>query len=254
MEYEELEFRIPQELEDYEKCSDFATNHMGKIINEAIENKHNKIIINTNLKFGLPVENINKVASPFVKAWASDKFNSVIEDDKNRYDLENVEACGLLNMADIILQFKIDRNTQSAVTAHVDIKSSAADIKTSGKSPNITSFAKIRGAYVDDSDYMFIILSLEHKVYITKDADMKTIIGVIEVVDYNAYDFKYISSKDLRHNIALGTGQIQIKYIHNVSLTKRTTWEFCRLLDQKFIDRKGYQNWLKLAQKHEWIK
>ncbi len=57
------------------------------------------------------------------------------------------------------------------------------------------------------------------------------------------------------YNPALGSGQLQVRDIHYVKLEKRTTWEFCQLLDRKFINsRKGFAEWLTLAKKNEWIK
>ena len=78
----------------------------------------------------------------------------------------------------------------------------------------------------------------------------------MEVVKYNAYDLKYLSSRDLNYNPALGTGQIQIRDIHYVEIEKRTTWEFCQLLDRKYLQssKRSYEQWLDLAQKKEWIK
>ena len=35
----------------------------------------------------------------------------------------------------------------------------------------------------------------------------------MEIIDYNAYDLKYIGDSDINYNPALGTGQIQIKDI-----------------------------------------
>jgi hypothetical protein len=52
------------------------------------------------------MENINKIAGPFVEAWAFEIFNDVLEDANNKYQLINVETGERLNMADIILQFK----------------------------------------------------------------------------------------------------------------------------------------------------
>ena len=79
--------------------------------------------------------------------------------------------------------------------------------------------------------------------------------GVMEVVDFNAYDLKYLSDTDLSYNPALGTGQIQVRDIHYVTIFKRTTWEFCQLLDKKFrASKKGYGQWLEYAQKNGWIK
>jgi hypothetical protein len=79
--------------------------------------------------------------------------------------------------------------------------------------------------------------------------------GVMEVVDFNAYDLKYLSDSDISYNPALGTGQIQVRDIHYVTIVKRTTWEFCQLLDKKFIaSKKGYGQWLEYAQQNNWIK
>ena len=78
----------------------------------------------------------------------------------------------------------------------------------------------------------------------------------MEVVNYNAYDIKYLSDSDISYNPALGTGQIQIKDIHYVTISKRTAWEFCQLLDKKYLSssKRTFENWLELATKFEWIK
>ena len=255
MKYDDLEFKIPEQCEDYDECSVFVTTSIESIMKEAIDTGRNKIIINTNLKLGLPMENINKIAGPFVEAWAVEVFQDVLEDANNRYSLINVEAKERLYMADIILQFKKKRKQESGVTAEVDVKATAEDIESSGKSPNITSFKRIRTAYIEDPDYVFIILSLKHRVYSTKNPATSLMDGIMEVVAYNAYDLKYLSSSDISYNPALGSGQLQVRDIHYVTLAKKTTWEFCRLLDKKFIgSKKGFAGWLELARANEWIK
>ncbi|MBI4739080.1 restriction endonuclease [Candidatus Woesearchaeota archaeon] len=255
MDYSKCNFKIPKEEDDYQQCSEFVIKAISKIIKEAIDNKKNKIVINTNLKLGLPMENVNKVAGPFVEAWAHETFCEIVEDTKNEYHLVNVEAGERLNMADIILQFQKKRKNQSSITSNVDVKATAEDIESSGKSPNITSYARIRCAYLEDPDYMFIILSLKHKVYSKRDEQTKLMNGIMEVFSYNAYDLKNISSADISYNPALGTGQLQIRDIHYVKETKRTTWEFCQLLDKKYIASKnGFDPWFKLAKKFGWIK
>jgi len=255
MEYDDLELKQPEQSEDYDACSQFVTNAIEAIMHAAIDAGRNQIIINTNLKLGLPMENINKIAGPFVEAWAYETFHNVMEDKNNTYHLINVEAQQRLDMADVILQFKKKRKVESGVTAHVDVKATSEDFESSGKSPNITSFKRIRTAYVEDPDYIFIILSLKHRVYSTKNAETALMDGIMEVVAHNAYDLKFLSSADLNYNPALGTGQLQVRDIHYVKLTKRTTWEFCQLLDRKFIkSRKGFDEWLELARNNEWIK
>jgi hypothetical protein len=158
-------------------------------------------------------------------------------------------------MADVILQFKRTRKHSSSVTGFVDVKATSNDILNSGKSPNITSFARIRTAFLEDPDYMFIILSIKHKVFSERDPNTSMFNGVMEVVDFNAYDLKYISDRDISYNPALGSGQLQVRDIHYVSLEQRTTWEFCQLLDRKCISsKKGYVGWYEYAVRYQWIK
>ena len=253
--YDIHDFKIPQEADDYAECSAFVIKQTEAIISGAMDSGRNKILIDTNLKLGLPMENINKIAGPFVEAWAYEVFSEVIEDEDNTYDLLNVEAGERLNLADVILQFRRVRKRSQSVTGHVDVKATSKDIKNSGKSPNITSFARIRTEYVKNPDMIFIILSIKHSVYSTRNDETKMMMGVMEVVDFNAYDLKNLSDRDLSYNPALGSGQIQVRDIHYVTLTPRTTWEFCQLLDRKCIaSRKGYDEWLRYAKQNQWIK
>lgn len=144
---------------------------------------------------------------------------------------------------------------ESGITAEVDVKATSEDFESSGKSPNITSFKRIRTAYVEDPDCLFVILSLKHRVYSTRNPKTGLTDGIMEVVSHNAYDLKLLSNADISYNPALGTGQIQVPDIHYVTLTERTTWEFCQLLDRKFINsRNGFEQWLRLATANGWIK
>ena len=104
--------------------------------------------------------------------------------------LINVEARERLNMADVVLQFRRTRKNQSSITANVDVKATAENIVSSGRSPNITSFARIRTAYIADPDYLFVILSLKHRVYSTKHEETGMMNGVMEVISFGAYDLK----------------------------------------------------------------
>lgn len=244
----------PKESADYPKWSKYIVAQISRIIDSAIKSGNNRIFIYTNLKLGLPLENINKVAGPFVEAWALEKFQEIIEKANNPYELINVEAGKRLDPFDIILQFKRKNDSEKYLSANIDVKATAEDIITSGKSPNITSYARIRTEYVDDPDYIFIILSLKHKVYGARDAASGMTNGIMEVVSCAAYDLKYIAKSDISYNPALGTGQIQIRDIHYVDMEQRTTLEFIRILDAKFIKSKGQAAWAKLAKKHDWIK
>ena len=52
------------------------------------------------------MENMNKVAGPFVEAWAVEIFQDISQDPNNEFQLIHVEAQERLYMADIILQFR----------------------------------------------------------------------------------------------------------------------------------------------------
>jgi hypothetical protein len=248
--------KVPQESPNYAADSAYVTNAIHNILSMAVTAGKNKIIITTNLRGGLPMENINKIAGPVVESWAFELFSSIVADSNNIFDLIYAEAQERLCISDVILQFKRRNSNAPAVTANVDVKATAEDIGTSGLSPNITSFARIRTAYVNDPDYIFIILSLKHRVYSMLNSMTSFIDSIMEIVGYNAYDLKYLSDPDISYNPALGTGQIQVRDIRYISLVQRNTWEFCQLLDRKYLasSRRTFQQWHALAIHHGWVK
>lgn len=253
LEYEKMLLKIPIESDTYLQDSQYIISQMERIIQHKIDVGENKIILNTNLKLGLPIENINKIAGPILEAWAFETFSTINKDIHNEYKLINVEAGSRLSVADVILQFNRD---SSITTGYVDVKATSEDIKNSGKAPNITSFARIRTEYIKNPDFIFIILSLKNKTYSTRNIDSKLMDGIMEVTKYNVYDLKYISDRDISYNPALGTGQIQIKDIHYVDMEYRTTFELVQLLDYKYLksSKRDINQWYNLAQKYEWIK
>lgn len=253
MKYEDLTFKIPIESSTYKEDSKYVIEKIIEILDMRKKLGDDRIVINTNLKMGLPLENINKIAGPMIEAWALEVFSGIRDNTNNEYNLVNVEAQERLGMADIILQFK---KKEQVLTGNIDVKATANDIPNSGKGPNITSFSRIRTSYVEDPDFMFIILSIKHKVYVQRNKNTCLMDGVMQVVDYNAYDLKFISDEDINYNPALGTGQIQIKDIHYVTYKYRTTWEMCQLLDSKYLhsSRRTINDFYREAMKHKWIK
>ena len=249
----DYEIKIPIESANYQSKSDIVCGAIYSIIKNEIKTGNNRIFIRTNLKLGLPLENINKIAGPFVEAWALEKFQEISDDLGNKYGLINVEGGKRLDFYDMILQFKAKENNQ-LISASVDSKATAEDIPTSGKSPNITSYAKVRTEYLNDPDCIFVVLSLKHKVFTEKSDDSRITNGIMEVVSHNVYDLKYVSSKDISYNPALGTGQIQIKDIHYVTRVITTVDSFVAMLDQKFIKSHSFEKWLIMAKKYKWIK
>ena len=246
-------FKIPVESETYQEDSAFVIQQIMAILDEKKLADDNKIIINTNLKSGLPLKDINKIAGPMIEAWAFEVFAGIRDNDNNSYSLINAEAQERLDMADIILQF---RKAGKILTGNVDVKATAEDIPKSGKAPNITSFSRIRTAYIKDPDFMFIILSLKHKVYSERNKKTNLLDGIMEITDYKAYDLKFISDSDISYNPALGTGQIQVKNIHYVNFQYRTTWEICQLFDKKFLhsSRRTFEDFYREARKNKWLK
>ncbi|MGI4791736.1 MAG: hypothetical protein ACRYFS_23185 [Janthinobacterium lividum] len=248
--------KIPVEAPDYKICSDFIIGQISAIMADALSVGNNKIFIHTNLKRGLPLENINKIAGPFVEAWAMEQFENIADIFDNAYKLIYAEAGRRLDAHDIILQFRRADKQAGYVSAYVDVKATAEDILSSGKSPNITSYARIRSEYINDPDYIFIVLSLKHRVFSEKQKDTGMTNGIMEVVSYSVYDLKFISEADLSYNPSLGTGQLQIRDIHYVQLVARTTWDFCQMLDAKFMRSRsrGEEGWLLMAKKYGWVK
>ena len=245
--------KIPKEKNFYPEMSDEVCTSIRNIIKDTISKGENKILIQTNLMRGLPLENINKVAGPFVEAWAFEKFEEISDKVGNKYGLINVEPGKRLDAYDMVLQFKLKENNEY-VSANIDTKSTSEDIVTAGKSPNITSYARIRNEYLDDPNYIFLILSLKYKVYSEKSNNAGMTNGIMQINDYWVYDIKYISAKDLNYNPALGTGQLQIRDIRYVEEERKTTEEFVNMIDDKYIKSKGMDEWLKLAKQHKWIK
>lgn len=249
--YEGVSVKEPIEMDDYEEKSEYAVKQIQAIIQKKIDNEENQIPVMIGLKKGIPMENIHRIAAPIVEAWAIETFENKL--DSSDYKLVGVEpSTGRTDFVDVILSFK--RKDKAGFAANVDVKATAEDIKSSGKSPNITSFIKIRSAYVNDPDLLFIILSLKHSVY--SDTTGEKIKQYVVVKKVNTYDLKHLSPNDFNLNPALGSGQIQIKDIHYVSEQKHTTTEFCRLIDSKFMRAKvnTKEKWVGYAEKNGWIK
>lgn len=174
--------KVPVGGNGYPKNSKYIVGKISEIITEATNTKQNKIFVQTDIRRGLPLENISKVAGPFVEAWALEEFENIADDSGNQYQIINVESGKRLAPFDIILQFKYKmNNTTDYFSAKVDVKAT-------------------------DPDYIFIVLSLKHKVYSERNQATGMTKGIVEVMSNSVYDLKYISEQDLSYNSALGTG------------------------------------------------
>lgn len=112
----EIIYKVPQESSDYKSHSDFVIAQISAIMRRSIESGRNRIFINTNLKRGLPLENINKVAGPFVEAWALEQFENIADEVGNQYELVHVEPGKRLDPFDIILQFRRKNKTTDYIS------------------------------------------------------------------------------------------------------------------------------------------
>lgn len=252
--------KIPEESPTYPKQSNFVLTMINTMVEEAFESGNNQIILDTNIHGEFPLDNINKLAAPLIESWAATVFGNISKISGNKFNLINIEVgANRTDLADVVLQFKRTNAEQLNplyTTGSVDIKSTADTIKNSGKGPNITSFAKIRTAYLDDPDFIFVILSIKYHPYSETNPTTGMAKGIIDLHDFTSYDFKYLSELDFSINPALGTGQIQIKDIHYVEVTPRTTWELIQLLDQKYVksSKRTFEDWVSEAMKRKWIK
>ena len=97
MKYEDLVFKIPQESPTYREDSAFVIRQITSILDARKNANDNKIIINTNLRMGLPLENINKIAGPMIEAWAGEVFAGIkgtLEIKGNDYVVIDVNGVG----------------------------------------------------------------------------------------------------------------------------------------------------------------
>ena len=59
MKYEDMNFKVPVESESYKEDSEFVIEQITQILDRQRQKGDNRIVINTNLRMGLPLENIN---------------------------------------------------------------------------------------------------------------------------------------------------------------------------------------------------
>ena len=252
--------KIPKESDSYQEQSNFVLKMINNMVSKAFDSGNKQITLDTNIHGEFPLDNINKIAAPLIEAWAGTVFENISVVSENEFNLVNVEVgTKRTDLADVILQFKRTNLTQPNpcyITGSIDTKSTTDTIKNSGKGPNITSFAKIRTAYLEDPDFIFVILSIKYHPYSETNPTTGMAKGIIDLTEFKSYDFKYLSELDFSINPALGTGQIQIKDIHYIKINKRTTWELIQLLDEKYIksEKRTFKNWVSEAKKRQWIK
>lgn len=94
MKYTDLDLKKPVESKNYKLESDFVISSVKQIFEEKRESGNNKIIIKTNLKMGLPLENINKLAAPLIEAWAFETFLEIRDESENKYRLNKCRSSG----------------------------------------------------------------------------------------------------------------------------------------------------------------
>ena len=115
------------EIHCYKAISESSIAAIDRVMTWAKEQDRNKILIDTNLKLGIPRENVNKVAGPFIEAWAYEVFNDYVDaiSDEN---IAKVEPGSRLNLADIIMHIcNVDPSVKNT-EIQIDVKATSYDI------------------------------------------------------------------------------------------------------------------------------
>lgn len=102
---------------------------------------------------------------------------------------------------------------------------------------------------------LFLIFSIKYSVNKETTGDDGYSTDKLIIKNFNIYDFKFIADNELSYNPALGTGQIQIKDIHNVKIKQRNVDDLLRLLDTKYLNssKRTFSDFRKLAVKNKWL-
>ena len=109
MKYEDMNFKVPVESESYKEDSEFVIEQITQILDRQRQKGDNRIVINTNLRMGLPLENINKIAGPMIEAWAGEVFAGIRDDMNNPFQLINEYLINLSKPISIANRFKVSR-------------------------------------------------------------------------------------------------------------------------------------------------
>lgn len=187
----------------------------------------NKVLLSTNLKRGLPVKDIHKLAGPLTDEWVYQVLNEIAENPNNKYGIYCVESKDSSSLDDV--SFKIKGINETIL---VDVKSASLEKgNRAGKSSNLTSFRKIRPHYINNPDSIFIILSVKNGPFIEDDIRK----GFI-MTSFNVFDLKLVKEEELKFNTAMGD-QFQIGNSMKVTQVDRTTSDFINLIDKKYTDK-----------------
>lgn len=87
MTYDDLILKIPVESASYYDDSTFVIQQIRSVLAERKAANDAKVVLNTILKRGLPLENINKIAGPLIEAWAFEVFSGIRGITNNKYNL-----------------------------------------------------------------------------------------------------------------------------------------------------------------------
>lgn len=187
----------------------------------------NKVILSTNLKRGLPVKDIHKIAGPLTDEWVYQVLNDVAEDADNKYGIYDVQSKDSSSLDDVSIRIKGIEET-----ILIDVKSASLEKgDRAGKSSNLTSFRKIRPHYIENPESIFLILSIKNGPFI-EDGIRKG----FEMTSFNIFDIKLVKASELKFNTAMGD-QFQIGNSMKVTQIDRSTADFIELIDSKYMEK-----------------
>lgn len=215
-------------MDAYCSQSQNIQNLVSEIFNNATKNNSiNKVTLLTNLKRGIPTKDIHKIAGPLTDEWVYQVLNDIGSDSTNKYGIYDVQSKDSSSLDDV--SFRIKGLPEPIM---IDVKSASLEKgDKAGKSSNLTSFRKIRPHYLDNPNSIFLILSVKNGPYI--EARQRK---GFEMTSFNVFDLKLVKDSELKFNTAMGD-QFQIGNSMKVTQVERTTADFIKLIDSKYIEK-----------------
>lgn len=209
-----------------------------EIINDGIKNK---VLLQTNLKRGMPEKDIHKIAGPITDEWVYEMLDDYSNQVSKRYPIENVRSMGSSSLEDVYFEIKDSKN--NAIPVLIDVKSASLEKGPSaGKGSNITSFRKIRPHYVNNPNSIFLCLSVKNLPY-KENGKRKG----FDFVGIHLFDIKLVTENELKLNKRMGD-QFQISNSTNVTQVDRSTQEFIEMIDSKYTNAYSIEHLIELVE------
>lgn len=104
MTYNDFNLIKANDDKNYSKFSKKAIDIVKGIFDELLSDDENEVILKSNLRNGLPIENINKIAGPVLEEWVF----TVLDSKKEQYGLLQVKPQKKTALSDVDLKCTIE--------------------------------------------------------------------------------------------------------------------------------------------------